>query len=186
MPSPDEPEPNVSFGDGQFDRFSAARRTRRYKRAPDTTDVTSPEFIAETHIVKPSSLQIENSRPIIVEPEIDKESRLKAWQDRLKIQSDSTYDCKASGKRSRNHSRINQDDVNNALQLKSSSPIDIVKPKCDIISAKISRTYINPGDTIEAMSRKGKEHDNDEGFEESQSLMSESPSQGNILRGWFN
>lgn len=71
--------------------------------------------------------------------------------------------------------------MNNALQLKSSSPIEIVKPKCGI-STKVSRTYINPGDTsIEAMSRKGKEHDNDEGFEESQSLMSESPSQGNIL-----
>lgn len=69
--------------------------------------------------------------------------------------------------------------MNKALQLKS-SPIEIVKPKCGIISSKVSRTYINPGDTsIETMSRKGKEHDNDEGFEESQSMMSESPSQGN-------
>lgn len=101
------------------------------------------------------------------------------WQDRLKTQSDSIYDSKLSSKRGRNQSKINVDDVSKAMQLKSSPPIEIIKPNCGGILSKVSRTYMNAGDAgMDVMSRKGKEHDNDEGFEESQSLMSESPSQG--------
>ncbi|EEZ97607.1 inverted formin-2 [Tribolium castaneum] len=99
----DEPEPNPTLGDGQFDRFSAARRTRRYKR----TD-TDPD-----------------------EPKDEPETRLKAWQDKLQN----------PGRRHRHQTGINQDEVKLALT-------------------------------------KTDKKNEDEGFEESQSLMSESPSQG--------
>ncbi|XP_044263150.1 inverted formin-2 isoform X2 [Tribolium madens] len=104
----DEPEPNPTLGDGQFDRFSAARRTRRYKR----TD-TDPE-----------------------EPKDEPETRLKAWQDKLQNPS----------RRYRHQTGINQEDVK--LALTKTEKIDIPRKN------------------------------DDEGFEESQSLMSESPSQG--------
>lgn len=70
-------------------------------------------------------------------------------------------DISPTKSRSRNQTGINQDDVRTALQ--------IVKPtpeinKIDIPSNKTTKTKEN--------------HEKDEGFEETQSLMSESPSQG--------
>lgn len=158
LPSPDGSENNTPLGDGQFDRFSATRRTRRYKRSTETSE--SPELIiAETQPVKSVQSKIEISSPVSPIANENPETRLKAWQDRLKTHSDS--DTKISSKRIRNQTGINQDDLKKALQLKSSQPIDIVRTEGRDIS-----------------SRKTKEHDNDEGFEETQSLMSESPSQG--------
>lgn len=56
-PSPEELEPSTVLGDGQFDRFSSARRTRRYKRNTDPNNATgsgveinSPEAPAETQV----------------------------------------------------------------------------------------------------------------------------------------
>ena len=137
LPSPDEPEPNLVLGDGQFDRFSAARRTRRYKRSTDNNDLSSPPEPAPEAVKSP-------------EKDEDKETRLKAWQDKLK-------DTEVRHRRHRHQTGVNQDDVKMALQLKND---------------------INESTKIDIPSRKNKEHDNDEGFEESQSLMSESPSQG--------
>ncbi|RZC39639.1 FH2 and/or Drf FH3 domain containing protein, partial [Asbolus verrucosus] len=133
LASPDEPEANTILGDGQFDRFSAARRTRRYKRNTESNEVASPQ---ENETVESPSNE-------------DRETRLKAWQEKLK----SEQEVRANQRRHRHQSSINQDEVKIALQLNESSKIDIP-------------------------TRKIKEHDNDEGFEESQSLMSESPSQG--------
>ncbi|KAK4881741.1 hypothetical protein RN001_005060 [Aquatica leii] len=177
--SPDEPE-SATFGDGQFDRFSATRRTRRYKRVSENIEVTSPELVAETHIIKPTAMQVETSSSLSVEPELDKESRLKAWQDRLKTQSEGVQDTKSPlSRRSRHQTGINQDEVKRALQLSVSPPIAI-KSQNKSKSAKISESCTNSDESIkmDCQTRKPREHDNDEGFEETQSLMSESPSQG--------
>lgn len=157
--SPDEPDNNNVLGDGQFDRFSATRRTRRYKRSSENADASSPELVAETHIVKSPIPCLETSTSICMETEAEKETRLKAWQDRLKT---------PPTRRNRHQTGINRDEVKQALQLSISPPINIPSPKNNGNLMNINKIEL----------RKGREHDNDEGFEESQSLMSESPSQG--------
>ncbi|KAJ8985106.1 hypothetical protein NQ317_019792 [Molorchus minor] len=168
--SPEDPEPTVTLGDGQFDRYSATRRTRRYKRSQENSEVVSPpsETPAETLIVK-SPTKVEMSQPVSVETEDEKEARLKAWQDKLKEQC--AQEGGKSVRRYRNQTGINPSHLELALQLKNNG-------------TNVSTTYITPEKTkvqsnkIDIPSRKTKEHDNDEGFEETQSLMSESPSQG--------
>lgn len=171
--SPDEPEPSTVLGDGQFDRFSAARRTRRYKRNTETAEVTSPELVAEKEIIKPmmNQFSVETSSPVV---NVDgAETRLQAWKERLnKTQVD-----EVKNKRSRHQtSVVNQEDVKQALGLvvTSSAPISIASMD---VAGGGSRSYLN-AETTTTGNRKTKEHDNDEGFEETQSLMSESPSQG--------
>lgn len=166
----DESDINSTLGDGQFDRYSATRRTRRYKRNTENLDASSPtEVVAETHIVKPAA-QIEISQPIsLVEPVVDKETRLKGWQEKLKSQNEP--EINRTSRRYRNQTGINRDDVELAL-LTNSKP-----------SLNVSTTYITAEPKIESSkidipTKRTKEHDNDEGFEETQSLMSESPSQG--------
>ncbi|GJQ83268.1 form3 [Trypoxylus dichotomus] len=173
--SPEDPEPNTSLGDGQFDRFAATRRTRRYKRNPENQEILQPqELIAEKEIIKAKPVQVESSIPIKNEPILDKESRLKAWQERKKNQNES--ESKLGHRRTRNQTGINQDDIKKALKV--SAPINIETP-----DGKNPRTYITHEDG--SQNRKSKEHDNDEGFEETQSLMSESPSQGASSGGNF-
>ncbi|KAJ8918956.1 hypothetical protein NQ315_016858 [Exocentrus adspersus] len=162
--SPEEPEITSTLGDGQFDRYSATRRTRRYKRNhenPDTSFLLS-EITGESQILK-SPTQIEISQPVNVESEADKEIRLKAWQEKLKAQNEQ--------ERNERGLRGNNDIALSSLQVNDGN-------------TNVSTTYITPEMTkvksskIDIPSRKSKEHDNDEGFEETQSLMSESPSQG--------
>lgn len=63
-PSPEDVEPSTILGDGQFDRFSSARRTRRYKRNPDAAsgatvvEINTPEAPAETQVRKWSQFQL--------------------------------------------------------------------------------------------------------------------------------
>lgn len=163
LASPDEPEVSTVLGDGQFDRFSATRRTRRYKRTTETPEVTSPELVAEKEIIKPNLFNIETSSPVSVDSASERETRLQAWKERLKTQFD--QNCDTKNRRTRHQTSINQDDIKKALNLATpSSPISIA-------NMDVSNTTSNTN-------RKTKEHDNDEGFEETQSLMSESPSQG--------
>ncbi|XP_056636252.1 formin-like protein [Diorhabda sublineata] len=167
--TPDEPEDRLVLGDGQFDRYSATRRTRRYKRNQENPEIitTSPteNVAAETQIIK-SPRQIEISQPIAVEPELDKESRLKVWQDKLRNQNEQET---KNGRRWRNQTGIKPSDVEMALQLNNrNSNISYLAPE----------TTKATSNKIDIPIRKTKEHDNDEGFEETQSLMSESPSQG--------
>lgn len=85
----------------------------------------------------------------------DKENRLKQWQDRLRGNSGGeTSPVKTP--RTRNQTGIDQDEVRAALRLARQQNEEPASQR----------------------SSKTKEHDNDEGFEETQSLMSESPSQG--------
>lgn len=185
LASPDEPEPGSILGDGQFDRFSATRRTRRYKRNTENTEVTSPELVAETQIIKPNIFNLETSSPVNTDSAVERETRLQAWKERLRTQTEPPSEPKLQNRRSRNQTGINQDDLKRALTLNVSPPITIDKPALDEEKSHVSMTYINPssnqGQTsnkIDIPNRKAKEHDNDEGFEETQSLMSESPSQG--------
>ncbi|XP_022907474.2 formin-F [Onthophagus taurus] len=191
--SPEEIEPKETLGDGQFDRFSATRRTRRFKRQseinPIETSLTSTsslqssspsspssgqtELIAEKEIINVNQMgQIESSIPVNIGKADDRDARLKAWQERLKCQND-VGEVKVH-RRSRNQTGINQDDVKMALKFKISAPIDIEPEK------RVSKSYLTTdesnAETKNNPTRKTKE--DDEGFEENLSLMSESPSQG--------
>lgn len=163
------------LGDGQFDRFSAARRTRRYKRTTETPEVTSPELVAEKEVIKPNLFNVETSSPVnAVDAASDRETRLQAWKERLKTQSE---DVLKNNRRSRNQTSVSQDDIKKALDLAApTSPISIANLDSAGGRANTATSYINP--ETSNTGRKTKEHDNDEGFEETQSLMSESPSQG--------
>ncbi|XP_054270873.1 inverted formin-2 isoform X2 [Macrosteles quadrilineatus] len=76
------------MGDGQFNRFSSARRTRRYRKSNEEeptrrTEVVSPELIPDKQVIRPATLQVQ-SYPVPQQVPQDTESRLKKWQDRLK------------------------------------------------------------------------------------------------------
>lgn len=187
------------LGDGQFDRFSAARRTRRYKRPTDSSSPEeekkpepTPELVAETQVIRPSKLAVETSYKTEAPPEVakpvevtknEKENRLKRWQDRLKNQSTDkpTKDTKPY-LRMRRQTSINQEDVQKAIrELKSPAetptPVwsrDSYRKSLNSKSEKVPERTTSP-----RMSKVKSEHElNDEGFEETQSLNSESASQG--------
>ncbi|XP_052750901.1 inverted formin-2 [Galleria mellonella] len=190
------------LGDGQFDRFSAARRTRRYKRNADSSSPEedkkpdSPtELVAETQVIRPSKLEVQASYPVEAPQEVakpieivvkdEKENRLKRWQDRLKNQSTvttPTKETKPQYSRMRRQTSINQEDVQKAIrELKSptETPTGVWSRNTyrKSMNAKIERA---PERTTSPRIPKVKsEHElNDEGFEETQSLNSESASQG--------
>ncbi|XP_050679512.1 inverted formin-2 [Leptidea sinapis] len=188
------------LGDGQFDRFSATRRTRRYKRSTEASspeeekkDVT-PELVAETQVLRPSKLEVQASytvekpketvaKPIEVKDE--KENRLKRWQDRLKNQSTEKPKDKPYN-RMRRQTSINQEDVQKAIrELKSPTepPTGVWSRSAyrKSMSAKVDKPSKDTTDrtTSPRIPKVKSEHElNDEGFEETQSLNSESASQG--------
>lgn len=124
--SPEEPEINPTLGDGQFDRYSATRRTRRYKRNQDNSEASSPSEIPVDMQVVKSTTQIEISPPVDVESGIDKEIRLKAWQEKLKTQCE-------QDRKSRRHQ--NDSDIGlSSLELNSDN-------------MNVSTTYITPEKT---------------------------------------
>lgn len=62
LPSPEETEPlGAVLGDGQFDRFSSTRRTRRFKRQQEINGDQSPELVAEKEVIRPTQLQVMNN-----------------------------------------------------------------------------------------------------------------------------
>lgn len=96
------------MGDGQFERFSSARRTRRYKKSQDSDkedqsplrkedscddtqtklDIPSSQLIPEKQILRPNTQQAHSSA-ISAAQELthplteESQKRLKQWQDRL-------------------------------------------------------------------------------------------------------
>ncbi|XP_026500117.2 inverted formin-2 [Vanessa tameamea] len=199
------------LGDGQFDRFSAARRTRRYKRNAELSSPeeekkqeSQPELVAETQVMRPSKLEIQASYPVDSPKEIaavkpveetvkeDKDFRLKRWQDRLKSQSAGgtektpTKDNKSVPySRMRRQTSINQEDVQKAIrELKSptQTPTGVWSRNAyrKSMNAKLEKVPSTTERTTSPRIPKVKsEHElNDEGFEETQSLNSESASQG--------
>lgn len=187
------------LGDGQFDRFSAARRTRRYKRNTDSSspeDEKKPEqveVVAETQVIRPSKLEVQASYPVEVPTEPakptvikdEKENRLKTWQARLKNQStEKTTKEPRPYLRMRRQTSINQEDVQKAIrELKSPT-----ENPTGVWSRNVYRKSTGAGQRSEKLperttspriSKVKSEHElNDEGFEETQSLNSESASQG--------
>ncbi|KAK9872592.1 hypothetical protein WA026_018723 [Henosepilachna vigintioctopunctata] len=163
-----ENEDGEVLGDGQFDRYSAARRTRRYKRSSDATELSSPpEIESELPITKEMSpVEIASQSMTTVCPD-ESVARLKAWQEKLKNQE-------AEGrlnKRNRNHTDVKLDDVKKAFEIN-------LEDDQKLPSFTSTESGKLPSNKIDIPIRKQREHDNDEGFEETQSLMSESPSQG--------
>lgn len=191
------------LGDGQFDRFSAARRTRRYKRNTDSSSPEdekkpeiTPELVAETQVIRPSKLEIQASYPVDIPAEPvkpvgvikdEKENRLKRWQDRLKNQSTDKTPTKEPKPflRMRRQTSINQEDVQKAIrELKSptENPTGVWSRNAyrNKSIGPVQKTEKVPERTTSPRIPKVKsEHElNDEGFEETQSLNSESASQG--------
>lgn len=193
------------LGDGQFDRFSAARRTRRYKRTPESSSPEeekkpeSPELTAETQVIRPSKLDIQASYPIDTPKEVtkpveepvkdEKEVRLKRWQDRLKSQSTQSTEKPTKDNKSVPYSRmrrqtsINQEDVQKAIrELKSptQTPTGVWSRNAyrKSMNAKIDKVPIERTTSPRIPKVKSEHELNDEGFEETQSLNSESASQG--------
>ncbi|XP_063832765.1 FH2 domain-containing protein 1 [Ostrinia nubilalis] len=191
------------LGDGQFDRFSAARRTRRYKRNTDSSspedekkpEVPVTELVAETQVIRPSKLEVQASyavetpqevaKPIEAVVKDEKEHRLKRWQDRLKNQSTSTptKETKPTYSRMRRQTSINQEDVQKAIR-ELKSPTETPTGVWSRNAYRKSTNSKTEKPTVERttsprMSKVKSEHElNDEGFEETQSLNSESASQG--------
>lgn len=190
------------LGDGQFDRFSAARRTRRYKRPTDSSaeDEKKPdsptELVADTQVIRPSKLEIQSSYTVETPQEIakpvdevknEKENRLKRWQERLKSQSTDrtpTKETKHPYSRMRRQTSINQEDVQKAIrELKSptETPTGVWSRNAyrKSMNGKTDRNPTTERTTSPRISKVKSEHElNDEGFEETQSLNSESASQG--------
>lgn len=205
-----------TLGDGQFDRFSAARRTRRYKRPTDyssqSEDATSPksdstkqsEVVAETQIMRPTNLNLSTSEPVeniqtsslVTKPDDEKDTRLRKWQERLQRQGsvghekDEQLPVKVTPKTSthwaprlRHQTSINQEDVQKAIrELKSptENPRNISVPRIQPVISKSMAGSKNSTESQNKLNSKNRsEHElNDEGFEETQSLNSESASQG--------
>lgn len=164
------------LGNGQFDRFSSARKTRRYKRPTlsnagsddqSTTPVTPEPTTTEKSTTK---VYLEPKSPPVVLDQInlspsseDKDSRLKRWQERLKSldQHNSLLEnptptnttSRSSSRKSLASGGVNADEVKDAVHYLQRQ------------TSKSNNKVIN----MEL---------NDEGFEESQSLVSDTPSQG--------
>ncbi|CAG9135428.1 unnamed protein product [Plutella xylostella] len=198
------------LGDGQFDRFSAARRTRRYKKSADSSSQDEEkkpeiqELVAETQVLRPSKLEIQASytveapqsvaKPLEIVVKDEKENRLKRWQDRLKnqsVESKPTTPTKETKSvpysRMRRQTSINQEDVQKAIR-ELKSPTET--PTGVWSRSAYRRTTPNRVPSVVDGAAKERttspkipkiksEHElNDEGFEETQSLNSESASQG--------
>ncbi|XP_030750836.1 inverted formin-2 [Sitophilus oryzae] len=166
-----------TFGEGQFDRFSAARRTRRYKRSTEPSETPSPtERTVESSPEAKSPISDTLKSTISDDIEEPKEIRLKAWQDKLKTHNNT--EPTRSSRRSRNQTGVSASDIQLALRMNevSNSSTSGLKDFIPPASVKVESSKID-------IPRKGREHDKDEGFEESQSLMSESPSQGTSSGG---
>ncbi|CAK1546855.1 unnamed protein product [Leptosia nina] len=188
------------LGDGQFDRFSAARRTRRYKRnaeasPPEEEKKEITELFAETQILRPSKLEVQASysvetpvdtaKPVEIVKD-EKENRLKRWQDRLKNQSTEKTPTKdkVPHSRMRRQTSINQEDVQKAIrELKSptETPTGVWSRNAfrRSVSGKVDAKKEVERTSSPRIPKMKSEHElNDEGFEETQSLNSESASQG--------
>lgn len=104
------------MGDGQFDRFSAARRTRRYKKnteedtnsrkdTPAGASIT--ELISNKQMVRPNTLQVQSVPLQKLEPH-DTESRLKRWQNKVQYkdpEEDAIMDITRTGEELKNLKR---------------------------------------------------------------------------------
>ncbi|XP_063697263.1 FH2 domain-containing protein 1 isoform X2 [Culicoides brevitarsis] len=162
------------LGDGQFDRFSAARRTRRFKRPTDYSSGTEERTSSTTPESPP--------KDVLDTPTTEKsEDRLKQWQHKIKnldaeLEKDadkatsSSISSRIKSTGGRNITKISQEDVRDAIRsLKSPTPDRTWDAKDFKINGPVTVAATKPL-THEL---------NDEGFEETQSLVSDTPSSCN-------
>lgn len=165
------------LGDGQFDRHSIARRTRRYRRPTDYSSgneertETSPELSSPTECVGKTKQQ---SNTMCLD-KLQSSDNNDISDDSLNLDNEKSMRISADvlsrvGKVGRNLSTINQEDVREAIRnLKSptEAPDRIWSPPREIVV----KEKVGPIKTSN--------HElNDEGFEETQSLVSDTPSHG--------
>lgn len=166
------------LGDGNFDRHASARKTRRYRRPVEHSGIiegrndTSPELASPTSPIN-SSINSKYSNEAII---VDTSSVLKDTEihNIEKEANVSVLDSKPTdilsriGRQGRNMSTINQEAVREAIRkLKSptETPERVWSPPREIIVTSKKR----------GIGGKTANHElNDEGFEETQSLVSES------------
>ncbi|KAG7204182.1 hypothetical protein KM043_002019 [Ampulex compressa] len=80
--------PTVDLGNGNFDRYSAARRTRRYKKVQEGVDKEAKLESSNEAAIDESSVQ--RPRTLALSEEMqDADAMLRVWQDKLK-QRDAT------------------------------------------------------------------------------------------------
>lgn len=171
------------LGDGQFDRFSSARRTRRFKRPIDLSSATedngtnaattSPDSISDLSfpILTPTSVEVcqpEVSKdekvlsPTAKKSEVKSPEGIQSKESKNKVNSDVVSRI---GKIGKSISRISQEDVREAIRsLKSPTPEREWSAKDVFRTGPLSSSKIISHEL------------NDEGFEETQSLVSDTPS----------
>ncbi|XP_023158974.1 formin-J, partial [Ceratitis capitata] len=182
---------------GFFDRYSATRRTRRYKRPTDYSsgneEFLSTKDTCESNNVRQSSSAGDMERlhgsttepPASAKTPVEKLVLNESTQSTAKPKPLAERTITKLEKVGRHISSINQEDVQEAIRnLKSptNTPDRIWSPPRDIISTHI--TSASPASSTHNASGattviKLSSHElNDEGFEETQSLVSDTPSQG--------
>ena len=173
---------------GHFDRYSIARRTRRYKRPTDYSsgneDLTSTKDSSEenslTKLAKSPDSQKSQSKTE-AKP-LGSTVQTKEQETKVLRKNISAKTITKLEKVGRHISSINQEDVQEALRnLKSPTdcPERLWSPPREILSQRITpannTTTTANGSTLIKISN----HElNDEGFEETQSLVSDTPSHG--------
>lgn len=137
-------EEESQLGDGQFDRFAASRRTLRYRKpveeeTPKRAEVTSPELVPQTQVIKPETQQAQSIPVEKLSPK-DKESRLKKWQDKLK-------------------SKIEIDPEEEAIANieKSSEELQKLSTSATLPRSFRRNTSVDPKDVLEAIGKQLKE-----------------------------
>ncbi|XP_065209614.1 inverted formin-2 isoform X2 [Planococcus citri] len=185
-----------TLGDGQFDRFSSARRTRRYRKSQDddsSKDVVA-EVSAEKQILRPTTLKVK-SQPVDSEDPENKEIRLKQWQDKLVTRTDAPQSAVSPEpkKEVKNKIPVLQSSYLRNNRMYSTLPHSFKSRIATSTAARQagklgSRADDKPLTQVSSFIPEIKvraltptktriEHENDEGFEETQSLISDSPSQ---------
>lgn len=178
---------------GYFDRYSMARRTRRYKRPTDYSsgneDLTSTKDSSEenslTQLAK-NNTEIQKSQ---TKPEEKALPNTNVQENVADIKSKRTNISAKTitklEKVGRHISSINQEDVQEALRnLKSPTdcPERLWSPPREIMAQRTANCNNNNNTTTTANGStliKISNHElNDEGFEETQSLVSDTPSHG--------
>lgn len=168
------------LGDGQFDRYSLARRTRRYRRptdhssgnddrtdtTPDTPSSSEPSVCLNETKMSIRDNTVESSK---------KSSTTSESKEIPLIDTKHAHILSRVGKVGRNISSINQEAVREAIRnLKSptETPERIWSPPREIVAKDKSNA-------MQVAPIKVAQHElNDEGFEETQSLVSDTPSHG--------
>lgn len=179
---------------GFFDRYSATRRTRRYKRPTDYSS-GNEEFLSTKDTSESSNVRQSSSvgdMEMLHGKVQETSNQNKTTLGKLIPEQPTQITPKPVAERTitklekvgRHISSINQEDVQEAIRnLKSptNTPDRIWSPPRDIIGSHIANASLQSPKPItqNAAVIKLSSHElNDEGFEETQSLVSDTPSQG--------